>query len=119
MDSVELDYHAAERAVEAAEVEVEKAKVDVAGKAASLEKAAADIELKRSLVEVARQDRDAAAIQLGYTRLLAAPFDGVIVARTADPGKFVSGGGASRSVTVARTDLVTVVLKPWTTPPRS
>jgi multidrug resistance efflux pump len=109
VDAVELDYHAAERAVEAAEVEVEKAKVDVMGKAASLEKATADIELKRALVEVARQDRDAAAIQLGYTRLHA-PFDGVIVARTADPGKYV-WGGSEPLLTVARTDIVTVVMK--------
>jgi len=109
VDSVELDYHAAERAVEAVEAEVEKAKVDVAGKAASLEKSAADIDLKQSLVEVARKDRDAAAIQLEYARLHA-PFDGVIVGRTADPGKYVSGGSEAL-ITVARTDLVTVVMK--------
>lgn len=109
LDSVELDYHAAERAVEAAEAEVEKAKVDMTGKSASLEKAAADVDLKQSLVEVAWKDRDAAAIQLGYASLRA-PFDGVIVARAADPGKYVSGG-SEPLVTVARSDLVTVVMK--------
>ncbi|HYH66318.1 MAG TPA: efflux RND transporter periplasmic adaptor subunit [Urbifossiella sp.] len=109
VDSVELDFHAAERAVEAAEADVERVKVDVTGKAASVEKAAADVELKQSLVDVARKERDAAAIQLGYTRLRA-PFDGVIVARTADPGKYVSGG-SEPLMTVARTDLVTVVMK--------
>ena len=79
--------------------------MDQAGKAASLEKAKADVELKAALVEVARKDRDAAAIQLGYTRLYA-PFDGVIVARSTDPGKFVFGGASGSSeplVTVART----------------
>jgi multidrug resistance efflux pump len=113
LDSVMLDHLAAERAVEAAGVAVEQAKVEQAGKAASLDKARADVELKRALVEVARRDRDAAAVQLGYARLYA-PFDGVIVARSADPGKDVfagSGGTSPPLVTVARTDLVTVVAK--------
>ncbi|MBN9122340.1 MAG: efflux RND transporter periplasmic adaptor subunit [Planctomycetes bacterium] len=113
LDAAALDYQAADRAVAVAEAEVEKAKVEQAGKAASLEKALADEELKRALVEVARKDRDAAATQLGYCRLYA-PFDGVIVARSADPGRFVAGGPGGPSeplVTVARIDLVTVVAK--------
>ncbi len=112
LDSVTLDYQAAARAVLVAEAEVEKAKVEQAGKAASLEKAQADVELKHALVEVAMKDRDAAATQLGYSRLYA-PFDGVVVARTTDPGRFVSAGasGSEALVTVARTDMVTVVVK--------
>lgn len=111
VDAAELDYSAAERGVEAAEADVERTKADEVGKAASQEKAAADVNLKRSLVVVARKDRDAAAILLGYTRLHA-PFDGVIVARAADPGKFVSSAaGGEPLITVARTDLVTVVVK--------
>ena len=113
LDSSLLDYQAAVRGAEAAEVEVEKAGVDLAGKTASWEKAKADVELKRALVDVARQDRDAAAVQLSYSRLYA-PFDGVIVARHADPGKEVFAGPGGPSVpllTVARTDLVTVVGK--------
>jgi len=113
VDAAQLDFNAAERAVDAAEVDVEKAKVEEAGKAASLEKGTADVELKTALVEVARKDRDAAAIQYGYSRLYA-PFDGVIVARTTDPGKFVFGGASGASeplVTVGRIDLVTVAAK--------
>src|SRR5262245_19246410 len=113
LESATLDHQAAVQGVAAAEAAVERAKVDKAGKAASLEKANADVELKRALVEVARKDRDAAAIQNGYTRLYA-PFDGVIVARSTDPGKFVFGGpgGSSEAlVTVARIDLVTVSAK--------
>jgi multidrug resistance efflux pump len=113
VDSAELDYHAAERAVESAESDVEKAKVEEAGKAASLAKAEADIELKRALVEVARKDRDVAAAQLGYAKLYA-PFDGVVTARVADPGRFVANattGASEPLITVARTDLVTVVMK--------
>lgn len=111
VDAAELDFHAAQRGVEAAEAEVEKAKVDRAGKSASLEKSAADIDLKRALVEVAVRDREAAATQYGYARLYA-PFDGTIVGRTTDPGRFVTATGMVEPlVTVARTDLVTVVAK--------
>lgn len=113
VDSAELDYHAAERAVESAEADVEKSKVEEAGKAASVAKAEADIELKSALVEVARKDRDVAAAQLGYAKLYA-PFDGVITARAADPGRFVpnaTSGASEPLLTVARTDLVTVVMK--------
>ena len=113
VDSAELDYHAAERAVDSAEADVEKAKVEEAGKAASVTKAEADIELKRALVEVARKDRDVAASQFGYARLYA-PFDGVITARAAEPGRFVPNattGASEPLLTVARTDLVTVVMK--------
>lgn len=112
LDSASLDYQAADRGVQVAEVEVEKAKVELAGKSASREKAQADVELKRALVEVARKDRDAAATQLGYSRLYA-PFDGVVVVRGTDPGRFVQAGsgGSEPLVTVARTDMVTVVAK--------
>ncbi len=113
LDAAALDYQAADRAVAVAEAEVEKAQVEQAGKSASLAKARADEELKRALIEVARKDRDAAATQFAYCRLHA-PFDGVIVARTADPGRFVSagaGGAGEPLVTVARIDLVTVVAK--------
>lgn len=111
VDAAELDYQGAVRAVQAAETDVEKAKVEQAGKAASLEKAIADVELNRALIEVARRDRDAAATQFGYARLYA-PFDGTVVARTTDPGRFVTATGMTDPlITVARTDLVTVVAK--------
>ena len=111
VDAADLDLQSAERGVEVAEVDVEKAKVDVAGKSASLEKAVADVELKRAFIEVARRDRDAAATQFGYARLYA-PFDGTVVARNTDPGRFVTPTGtADPLITVARTDLVTVVAK--------
>jgi multidrug resistance efflux pump len=112
LESATLDYQAALLGVKAAEADVDKAKVDQAGKLASWEKAKADVDLKGALVEVARKDRDAAAIQYGYSRLYA-PFDGVIVARSTDPGKDVfEGPGASEPlITIARTDLVTVVGK--------
>ena len=113
VDAATLELQASERALDVADADVEKAKVEQTGKAASLEKSAADIELKQALVEVARRDRDAALIQLGYTQLRA-PFDGTIVARSTDPGRFVFGGASGSGdplISVARTDLVTVVAK--------
>lgn len=113
VDAAWRDYQAAQRAVEAAEVELDKAKVELAGKASSREKVAAEVELKRFLIDVARREREAAAIPLGYSRLYA-PFDGVVIARAVDPGNFVFSGtsGASEPlITVARTDLVKVVAK--------
>jgi multidrug resistance efflux pump len=111
VDTAVFDYQAAERGVSVAEAEVEKAKVEEAGKSASLEKTVADVELKRALIEVARRDRDAAATQYGYARLYA-PFDGTVIARGTDPGRFVTATGMTDPlITVARTDLVTVVAK--------
>ena len=111
VDAAELDYRAAERGVQVAEADVEKAKVDVAGKAASVEKVVADIELRRAFVEVGLKDRDAAATQYGFARLYA-PFDGTVVARAAVPGRYVTATGMTEPlITVARTDLVTVVAK--------
>lgn len=109
VDAARLDFQAAQRAVEAAEAAVELAKAEQSGKAASVAKAAADVDLKRALVEVARKDRDVAAVKLGFARVYA-PFDGVVVARNTDPGKTVQGDGESL-ITVARVDLVTVVMK--------
>ncbi len=111
VDAAELDYRAAERGVQVAEADVEKAKVDLAGKAASVEKAVADIELRRAFVEVGLKDRDAAATQYGFARLYA-PFDGTVVARAAVPGRYVTATVMTEPlITVARTDLVTVVAK--------
>ncbi len=113
VDAAWLDYQAAQRLVEVAEVELEKAKVEWTGKVSSREKVAAEVELKRVLIDVARREQEAAAIQLGYSRLYA-PFDGIVIARTTDPGQFVSGGSGGPSeplITVARIDLVKAVAK--------
>jgi multidrug resistance efflux pump len=107
------DYLAADAGVEAAEVAVTKAKADVAEKEASLKAAKTDIDLKTALVRVAEKDRDRAAAMADFARLTA-PFDGVIVKRLVDPGMFVQNattGNTEPLVTLARTDLVTVVMK--------
>ena len=107
------DYLAAEATVEAAEVAIQKAKADQLEKEASLEAARTDIDLKSALVRVAEKDRDRAAAMADFARL-PAPFDGVIVKRSVDPGMFVQNattGASEPLVTLARIDLVTVAMK--------
>jgi multidrug resistance efflux pump len=107
------DYLAAEASVEAAQVAIQKAKADQLEKEASLEAAQTDIDLKSALVRVAQKDRDRSAAMAEFARLTA-PFDGVIVKRAVDPGMFVQNATSAATaplVTLARTDLVTVVMK--------
>jgi len=107
------DYRASEAAYEAAQVAIEKARADVLEKEASQEAARTDIDLKSALVRVAEKDRDRAAAMADFARLTA-PFDGVIVKRAVDPGMFVQNATSAATeplVTLARIDLVTVVMK--------
>lgn len=112
-EEAELDAKAAEAGVESARAAVARAASDVTDREANLKKARADLEIKQSLVEVARRDRAVAAAQFGYARLHA-PFDGVVSRRSVDPGVFVqnaTSGASEPLLTVARVDLVTVVMR--------
>jgi multidrug resistance efflux pump len=112
-DEAELDYQAAVAGVASANAAVEKAKAEQTQKEAGLQKAVADLDIKRALVNVANKDRDVAAAQAAYARVYA-PFDGVITRRTVDPGRFVQGSAAAGTeplITLARVDLVTVVMR--------
>jgi multidrug efflux pump subunit AcrA (membrane-fusion protein) len=113
VDEEKRDFDAAHAAWEAAKVAVKKAIADLHEKEASLEAAKADITLKESLVQVAQRDRDKTQAQADYARVTA-PFDGVIVGRDVDLGAFVQNATASATkplLTVARTDIVTVVAR--------
>ncbi len=107
------DYLASAAAAEAGQIAIQKAKADQQEKEASQEAAKADIQLKESLVTVAEKDRDKAAAAASFARITA-PFDGVIVRRNVDPGMFVqnaTNGSSEPLVTLARVDLLTVVMK--------
>jgi multidrug efflux pump subunit AcrA (membrane-fusion protein) len=98
---------------DAARAAVRKGRADFKEKEASLEVAWAAVALRQSLIEVARKDRDRTRAMADYARLCA-PFDGVIVRRDVDPGTFVPNpvtGAADPLVSVARTDIVTVVAR--------
>jgi multidrug resistance efflux pump len=109
----EKNWRAAVVAVKTALIAVERAKADLKEKESALEAAKADVELKDAQVEVARKDRDRALALAGYARITA-PFDGVVINRTVDVGAFVQNAATANTepmMTVARTDIVTVVGK--------
>jgi multidrug resistance efflux pump len=112
-DEEKRDYMSAVAAWEGAKVAVRKAQADFQEKEASLEGAHADVELRQSLIEVARKDRDRTRALADYAKLTA-PFDGVIVRREVDLGTFVQNattGASDPLVSIARTDIVTVVAR--------
>lgn len=113
VEEEEKEYQASAAAVEAARASVEKADADQKEKESSVAAARVDIDLKGTLVDVAKRDLDRSRAMIAYAKVTA-PFDGVVVRRTADPGAFVqnaTSGASEPLVTVARTDLLTVVAK--------
>jgi multidrug resistance efflux pump len=113
LDEEERDYKASEAVVLAADAAEARARADLTEVDFKIEAADADIKLSRALVEVARRDLDRARAVADYTRVVA-PFDGVVIRRTVDPGSFVQNattGASEPLISVARTDLVTVVAR--------
>jgi membrane fusion protein (multidrug efflux system) len=113
VDEMERDYVVAKYRTIAADVAVKKAESEWREAKANLDAANADVNFKQALVEVARKDRDLAEARASYTRITA-PFDGVIIQRSVDPGDFVQNattGSPEPLLTVARTDAVTVFMK--------
>jgi multidrug resistance efflux pump len=113
IEEEERDYEAGVAAAEAAKVTIARAKADFAEAEAKLEAANADISLKLSLVEVAKRDAERARAIADYTRVTA-PFDGVVVRRTVDPGSFVQNATTGQTeplISIDRADLVTAVAK--------
>ncbi len=113
VDEEERDFLASEAMLASSEANVERARADFAESESRVEAAEADIDLKKAQIVVARRDADRARVVAEYGKILA-PFDGVVVRRTADPGSFVQNAttGASESlISVAKVDLVTVAAK--------
>jgi multidrug resistance efflux pump len=113
VDEVHKEYLASEYAVYGSAASVRKAEADLREKESAQRIAEADIELKRRLVDVARKNRDRAQAMLNYSQIVA-PFDGVVVKRNVDVGTFVQNSSTGQSpalLTIARNDIVTVVMK--------
>lgn len=107
------DYLASEAAVTAANANVERARADYSESESKVEGAEADIELKKVLIEGARKDLDKAKAVAAYATVVA-PFDGVIVRRSVDPGSFVQNattGTSEALISIARVDLVTIAAR--------
>jgi multidrug resistance efflux pump len=106
-------YRAAIFAVNAAESAVRRARADLTEKLLMVQVARTDVELKEALVEVARKDYAEAQARVEYSRIVA-PFSGQVVNRNVNEGDFVQNASTSEGrplITLARTDIVTVVMK--------
>jgi multidrug resistance efflux pump len=106
----ERDYLTSEAAVTSAKANIDRARADFTESESRIEAAEADIGLKNAQIIVARKDLDRAKAVADYGRIVA-PFDGVVVRRTVDPGSFVQNattGSSDALITVARMDIVTV-----------
>ena len=113
VEEEERDFVASEANVTAARANVERALADYAESESKVEAAAADKELKAAQIDVARKDLDRANAVADYAKVKA-PFDGVVVRRTVDPGSFVQNattGVSDALISIARVDLVTVSAK--------
>ncbi len=113
VDEENRNYMAGVFAVDVADAAILKASADVKEKESAIRVAEADVKLKISLVEVARRDRDHTRALMDFAQITA-PFDGVIVDRKVQPGTLVqdaSTGFSQPLLTIARTDIVTLVMK--------
>ncbi len=113
VEEEERDYLSSEAIVTSTKANVERARADYAESESKIEAAAADIDLKKAQIVVARKDLDRAKVIADYAKIVA-PFDGVVVRRTVDPGSFVqnaSTGTSDALISIAKVNVVTVTAK--------
>ncbi len=113
VEEEERDFLSSEAVVTSTKANVERARADYSESESKIEAAAADIDLKKAQIEVARKDLDRAKAVADYAKVVA-PFDGVVVRRTVDPGSFVQNattGNSDALLSIAKVDVVTVVAK--------
>jgi len=113
VEEEERDFLSSEAIVNSTKANVERARADYSESESKIEAAAADIDLKKAQIEVARKDLDRAKAVADYAKVVA-PFDGVVVRRSVDPGSFVQNattGNSDTLLSVAKVDVVTVVAK--------
>jgi len=113
VEEEERDYLASEAMVASSKANVERARADYAESESKIEAADADIDLKSAQIEVSRKDLERAKAVADYAKIIA-PFDGVVVRRTVDPGSFVQNattGASDVLISIAKVDLVTVCAK--------
>jgi multidrug efflux pump subunit AcrA (membrane-fusion protein) len=111
-DEEKRNYEAAVGDYENALATVEKAQAQKKDADANLKAAKAELEFRESLIKVAEEDRNKAQALEGYATIRA-PYDGVVVDRTVDPGDFVQNAATAHTeplLTIDRDDIVTVVM---------
>ncbi|WP_246196460.1 efflux RND transporter periplasmic adaptor subunit [Aquisphaera giovannonii] len=100
-------------AEKAARISLRAARAKLQAATARIGQARADVAEAEAAVGVAEARVARAKVDLAYARIVA-PFDGVITSRNYHPGAFISSaaaGGREPLLTVARTDLMRVVVR--------
>jgi len=113
VDEQNNNYQAAAAALASARASVNRAVSAHAEARARHAMARADIILKRVNVLVAKKNLDYTQAQLDQAKVHA-PFDGIVVRRSIDPGSFVkdaTSSGGTPFMTLMRTDIVTIYTK--------
>ena len=113
VDEQQRDMEAAVAAERTSHLAVLTAKARLAGSTAKVELARADVAEARAAVEVAESRLAKTQVDMKYAKIVA-PFDGVVTRRRFHPGAFIrsaSDGGQEPLLTVARTDLMRVVVR--------
>jgi RND family efflux transporter MFP subunit len=111
-DESQDQYDASLGAERSAQAAVLTAQADLAAKQALVEQAQADLIEAKANVEVAQANLEKAQVMASYTRI-SSPYDGVITLRSFHRGDFIrsaSEGGTVPVLSVARTDLMRVVI---------
>lgn len=107
------EYRSCEAACKGAEAGVTKARLDLVILAAKISAARANAEVQKQRVAVAQADMNRLRAQVEFARIRA-PFNGVIVSRTADPGSFIQNANTGRTqsfLSLVRMDKVTVAMQ--------
>jgi multidrug resistance efflux pump len=89
LDEQNREYQAALAGVEVARAGIEQAKGSLKEKELEIIASQAEVEQKKSAIDVAAKELEKAMAHLGLANIKA-PFDGILVRRTADAGDFVS-----------------------------
>lgn len=113
VDEQSNNYQAAVAALASARASVNRATSAHTEARARHAMARADVILKRVNVMVAKKNLDYAQAQLDQAKVYA-PFDGIVVRRSIDPGSFVkdaTSSGGQPFMTLMRTDIVTIYTK--------
>lgn len=113
VDEQKRDFESAVAAERTARLAAETAQAQAAAAESRVEQAEADVQEARAAAAVASARLKMAQVNLNYATILA-PFDGVVTRRNYHPGAFIgvqASGGANALLTVARTDLMRVVVQ--------
>jgi len=109
VESAQADLDAALAQVKVAEAQVAQADAQI--EATQQQEAAAVSQVRTAQMQVSNQDAslENARLQATYATIVA-PFDGIVVSRSLDPGAYVTPGTSTPILTIANLDQIDVVV---------